>query len=126
VGEFHDAFDALAAARARLDALPESAAVERAELTERLELLRARMREMVVPVRTRAQIGDELRRLEARLDQMLRERINLVSQAGGSPAGDMGNVRHAFEINRRIDEATGRAGLEDRIRALRTELEESS
>jgi len=84
VGEFHDAFDALAAARARLDALPESAAVERAELTERLELLRARMREMVVPVRTRAQIGDELRRLEARLDQMLRERINLVSQAGGS------------------------------------------
>jgi len=57
---------------------------------------------------------------------MLRERINLVSQAGGSPAGDMGNVRHAFEINRRIDEATGRAGLEERIRALRTELEESS
>ena len=126
MGSFEDAFAALATARARFDELPESASAERAELAAELETLRARVRELVVPARPRAQIADELRRLEEQLDRMLRDRINLVSQAGGSPAGDMGNVTHAFQINQRIDEATDREALERRIRALRTELEESS
>jgi len=65
----------------------------------------------------------ELERLERRWDDLSKQRIDVVKQAGGgSVGGDFGFATDAQRINRSIDESGGRARIEARIKELRNRL----
>lgn len=65
----------------------------------------------------------ELETLERRWDQLSKQRIDVVKQAGGgSVGGDFGFAADAQRINRSIDETGGRAKIEARIKELRNRL----
>ena len=117
----------LAEVRYELDALPQTAPIsQRVQLEDRLAALRERaaiVRSEYDMPRTADEVREELRRVEGQLDALIRKRINLVSQAGGSRGGDFGNTYFAMQVNKEIDVAQGRADLEERIRELRRELE---
>lgn len=110
----------------RLADLPEDAFDAKAQLQSRQADLRseaARLREeSPVP---NEDLVDRLNRLEARWEQLRKERINLISQAGGgSEGGDFGFVSDAAEINRQIDEANDLQELETEIADIRRRLRE--
>jgi hypothetical protein len=65
----------------------------------------------------------ELERLERRWEELSKQRIDVVKQAGGgSVGGDFGFAADAQRINRSIDESGGRAEIEARIKELRNRL----
>ena len=74
--------------------------------------------------RSLERVRDELRAAEARLDDLLHRRIDVVRQAGGSQGGDFAFTADAMKINREIDAAQDRSGLEARVRLLRAKLRE--
>ncbi len=68
--------------------------------------------------RPTAVIRAEIDALEANAEELRKNRIDLVKQAGGgSRSGEMGNLG-GTELNRKIDEATGLSDLERRIAEL--------
>ena len=110
--------------RDRLDADPEPA--ERRRLEDRRDELR-RAAQLAMPGGPvgRERLREELRRAEARLDDLLGRRIDVVKQAGGGAmGGDFGLTADAMKINREIDADHDRAGLEARVRTLRAKLAE--
>lgn len=110
--------------RDRLDGDVE--AEERSRLEGRRDELRLAA-QLAVPFApaTADRVREELRGAEARLDDLLRRRIDVVKQAGGGGmGGDFGFTADAMAINREIDAAQDRQGLEARIRDLRTRLAE--
>lgn len=110
--------------RDRLDEQPDPGERERLE-ARRDELRKAAQLAMPGAVVTADRVRQELRAAEARLEDLHRRRIDVVKQAGGgSMGGDFGFTADAMEINRGIDKANDRAGLEARIRDLRSRLAE--
>jgi hypothetical protein len=108
----------LAAIRERLQDAVDAA--ERVALRDRQEELRAEARREV-PV-TPAEMRAELDRLVAAWDRLQRRRIDVVKQAGDLAAGNFGFTSDAVRINQKMDTASGRAELEDRIRLLKARL----
>lgn len=109
--------------RDRLDTGPVGEERDRLE-TRRDELRLAAQLAMPGPAVSVPQVREELRAAEAQLDELLGRRIDVVRQAGGSMGGDFGFTADAMKINREIDKAQGRTGLEARVRALRAKLAE--
>ena len=98
----------------------------RTEIEARQSELRieaARLRETIAP-RSEADLKAELYQLKARLDDVYRDRIDVIAQAGGGSAGgDFGLATDAAQLNRHIDAVSGKAEIEARIRALRAALD---
>jgi hypothetical protein len=108
--------------RDRLDESPEAA--ERNRLEGRRDELRlaAQLAMPGAPVSI-DRVREQLRGAEAQLDELLGRRIDVVKQAGGGGlGGDFGLTADAMKINREIDAAQDRAGIEARVRALRAKL----
>ncbi len=104
----------------RLSALPDEAYAERVELQHEQKLLRARaavLRESA-PI-DRESLEAELASLIARWEGLQGERIDVVTQSGGSYGGDTLSGMHAIELNRQIDASHGRDQIEARIAAIR-------
>ncbi|MDP8958620.1 MAG: hypothetical protein M3N51_05325 [Actinomycetota bacterium] len=115
----------LADIQERLIQLPDDAFGERLELKSRQEELRAEAAQLRSRVpETRKELEEELAALERQLDRLFQEHVDVVGQAGGSDAGDFGFTADAFHINKQIDQAGGREGLQDRIAEIRRRLEE--
>ena len=106
------------AERARVAA----SAVEKLDLEERRDELH-RMARRVVPV-SHGELRHQLERLVAAWERLQRQRIDVVKQAGDLAAGNFGFTSDAVRLNRKIDEAAGRADLERRIAELRSRLDE--
>ena len=102
-----------------------SSGEERARIAKRQKELRAEaaaLREVIAP-RSEADMRGELQRLEERLDDLYKKRIDVIRQAGGgSSGGDFGLATDAAQLNRHIDAASGKADIEAKIRALRAAL----
>ncbi len=113
----------LTAISQQLRALHPGATEERSALLARRAELRARAAEAWGKPRTRSEVTAELRHLEELLDELLEHgRIDQVKQAGGGAGGGFGFTADTWELNRQIDAAHDREGLERRIRELREEL----
>jgi hypothetical protein len=115
----------LAAIADELSALPEDSFEDRARLQKRRRELHNAATQLANdpsdPV-VRASLTEELERLEEQWLALQRDRIDVVKQAGDLAAGNFGLTSDAMRLNRAIDEARGRAELEERIRRLRTML----
>ncbi|MDX1690704.1 MAG: hypothetical protein R3290_06755 [Acidimicrobiia bacterium] len=109
--------------RDRLDDVTDAEERDRLE-TRRDELRVAAQLAMPGTPASVDQVRRELEAAERRLDDLLKRRIDVVRQAGGSMGGDFGFTADAMKINREIDKAQDRTGLEARIRALRARLQE--
>jgi len=118
----------LAALRSELDALGDDDLAMRIDLQAQREGLRAEARDIhdaAHPGAMERRWRSELIELEADWDRLARTRIDVVKQAGGGSAGgDFGFAADAQRLNRAIDEVHGRAGIEDRIKELRSLLAE--
>ncbi len=99
-----------------------ASATEKLDLEERRDELH-RMARRAAPV-SRGELQRQLERLVAAWERLQRQRIDLVKQAGDLAAGNFGFTSDAVRLNRKIDEAAGRADLERRIAELRTRLAE--
>ncbi len=107
----------------QLQALGPAATEERAALLARRAELRAHAAEAWGELRSREEVAAELRHLEGLLDRFLEHgRIDPVKQTGGGAGGGFGFTADTWELNRQIDAAHDREGLERRIRELRQEL----
>lgn len=115
----------LAGIQEQLLALPDDAFGERSRLVERQHELRAEAEGLRDELpETRAALVDELERLRARYDEIMRQRLNVAAAGAGDEA--QGGVASAQEVAFRMDEATGRRDLERRIVRLRARLAELS
>ncbi len=104
----------------RLSALPDDAFAERVELQHEQKLLRSRaavLREGAAI--DRVSLEAELAGLIARWESLQGERIDVVTQSGGSYGGDTLSGMHAMELNRQIDASHGRDRIEARIAEIR-------
>lgn len=104
----------------RLSALPDDAYAERMELQHERESLRnqaAVLREGTAI--DRVSLEAELAGLIARWESLQGERIDVVTQSGGSYGGDTLSGMHAMELNRQIDASHGRDRIEARIAEIR-------
>jgi hypothetical protein len=104
----------------RLSALPDDAYAERVELQHERERLRnqaAVLREGAAI--DRVSLEAELAGLIARWESLQGERIDVVTQSGGSYGGDTLSGMHAMELNRQIDASHGRDRIEARIAEIR-------
>jgi len=93
---------------------------ERIDLGERRRELRLAAERLDTP--SRDDLTAELRRLEEAWDGLQRQRIDVVKQAGDLAAGNFGFTSEAMRLNRAIDKAGGRDGMEKRIKELRALL----
>ena len=94
--------------------------VERVDLLERREELRREARE--IAPNSRAELEEQLDRLDKAWDRLQKQRIDVVKQAGDLAAGNFGFTSDAVRLNQKIDIASGRDELERRIRELRAKL----
>ncbi len=110
--------------RRQLAQAPADAYTTRIDLRERERDLQAQLAklERERPVDAAA-LRAELEALERRRDRLAKERIDVVSQAGGGSAGgDFAFATDAWKLNRQIDEATGLNEIEDRIAEIKARL----
>jgi hypothetical protein len=121
MGELDRILEELRFIRDRLDG--DVGSEERDRLEGRRDELRAAA-QLAMPATTVSvqRVRAELAAAEARLDDLLGRRIDVVRQAGGSLGGDFGFTADAMKINREIDAAQDRKGLETRVRELRSRL----
>ena len=108
----------LAAIRDRLQEAVDG--VERVDLLERREELRREARE--IAPNSRAELEEQLDRLDKAWDRLQKQRIDVVKQAGDLAAGNFGFTSDAVRLNQKIDIASGRDELERRVRELRAKL----
>ena len=108
----------LAAIRDRLQEAVDG--VERVDLLERREELRREARE--IAPNSRAELEEQLDRLDKAWDRLQKQRIDVVKQAGDLAAGNFGFTSDAVRLNQKIDIASGRDELERRIRELKAKL----
>jgi hypothetical protein len=105
-----------------LIALPDDAFAQRWELRKRQEELREQARAFAyAPDEDKFddELLDELRALRDRMKVIERQRINLVSQAGGgSMSGEMGNLG-GVKLNKSMDDASGLPKIKARIGAIK-------
>ena len=94
--------------------------VERVDLLERREELRREARE--ISPNSRAELEEQLDRLDKAWDRLQKQRIDVVKQAGDLAAGNFGFTSDAVRLNQQIDIASGRDELERRIRELKAKL----
>ncbi len=118
--------DELRSISGRLEELPAGATDERSRLLAR----RAELRDMAADTwggtRPREEVVAELRHLEKIRDDLLKHgHVDPVRQSGGGAGGGFGFTGDAWALNRKIDEAHDREGLERRIRELRTQLDDA-
>ncbi len=109
----------LAQVQDRLLALPDDAFGERWELRRQQDELRSKAASFAVVGDETRSDGDLLRELGALRQQMRaieRQRIDIVSQSGGSggSTSEMGNLG-ALKLNRAMDEAAGLLKIRERI-----------
>ena len=106
----------------RLNALPDDAFAERWELRTLQGELREKARAFAYEQdedKFDEDLLDELRALRERMKAIERQRIDLVSQAGGgSMSGEMGNLG-GVKLNRSMDEASGLPKIKARIGAIK-------
>jgi hypothetical protein len=105
-----------------LIALPDDAFAQRWELRKRQEDLREQARAFAYALdedKFDEDLLDELRALRDRMKAIERQRINLVSQAGGgSMSGEMGNLG-GVKLNKSMDDASGLPGIKARIGVIK-------
>ena len=107
----------------RLDALPEGARDERAELQRRRDQLHTAARDL--QPEDPAEMRAELRRLETLWESIRKDHIDVVKQAGDvGSGGAFGFTADAMAINRAIDENAGKEEIESRIKYLKSRLAE--
>ncbi len=97
--------------------LPDDAFAERYELKEKQRALRAEAAQFAQHMDDDQPSDDlllELSSLRSRMIAIERQRINLVTQAGTTSAGEMGNLG-GFAINQGIEEAMGLPNIKTRI-----------
>lgn len=106
----------------QLNALPDDAFAQRWELRNRQAELREKARAFsYAPDEDKfdEDLLDELRALRGRMKTIERQRIDLVSQAGGgSMSGEMGNLG-GVKLNRSMDDASGLPEIKARIGAIK-------
>ena len=99
-------------------ALPDDAFTEKYELLKERDRLReeaAGYANELEAQRSDAELLAELDALRSQMKALAKQKINLVSQAGGgSDAGEMGNLG-AVDINRRMMQASGADQIQARI-----------
>ena len=124
--DLDDVLADLAEVRDAIDRLADDDTAGRIALRGRRDRLRAEARMIDAaadPAAATRSLRSELVALEAAWDRLAGQRIDVVKQAGGgSMGGDFGFAADAQRLNRRIDEAGGRDGIEARIRVLRSLL----
>jgi hypothetical protein len=110
----------------RLMDLPADAYDERAELEARREALHAEaaaLRESIGDPRPTPEIETELESLQARLQHVAAQGIDVVSQAGGSGL-EVSGATDTLDLNRRIEASQGADELRTRIKHLEKVLAE--
>ena len=112
----------LADVQDRILALPSDAFAQRWELRKEQDALREEAREFAYAMdedKFDDELLSELRALRDRMMAIERQRIDLVSQAGGgSMSGEMGNLG-GVKINRGIDNAMGLPAIKARIGVIK-------
>ena len=97
--------------------LPDDAFAERFELKEKQAALRAEAAEFAQHMdddRSSDDLVTELASLRSRMVAIERQRIDLVTQAGSTSAGEMGNLG-GYGINKGIEDAMGLPKIKARI-----------
>jgi len=108
----------LASIRGRLEEAVD--ADVRLDLQERREELHREARDAAP--NPRAELEQQLDRLDKAWDRLQKQRIDVVKQAGDLAAGNFGFTADAVRLNQQIDRASGREELERRIRELKAKL----
>lgn len=113
----------LAAVNKQIWALPDDAFAEKYELQKRRDVLRAQAEEYAVDAdkdRATPQLLAELSGLRLQLGQIERQKIDLVTQAGGGATGtsNMTNLGGVL-LNAQIMEASGAGRLQARIGVIK-------
>lgn len=111
----------------QLDRLEPDATIRRIELHDRQHDLRAQLHSLVPDydyLRPGSELETELAGLEAQLEEIRRQHINVAEQDGEGPLAKEAGGTDAMNIDRVIDESRGVRGLADRITELRRHLEE--
>ena len=121
--EPRDIFRELADVQKALLDLPDDAYAERFELRKRQDELRAIARSGDNPMdagRSNEELLGELRALRTQMKSIEKQRIDLVTQAGGggSSTSEMGNLG-GVKINIGIDDALGLPRIKSRIGVLK-------
>ncbi|MDH3684341.1 MAG: hypothetical protein OEV40_30845 [Acidimicrobiia bacterium] len=115
----------LAAVHDALRELPDDAFAEKYELLKRQDALRDEAAQYAIDLdagRSDAELLAELAGLRSQLTQLEKQKIDLVTQAGGgSGGGEMGNIG-AAALNAQLMEAGGGARIQARIGAVKGAL----
>ncbi len=118
--------DELRSISERLSELSPGATNERSRLLARRAELRDLAADTWGGTRPREEVVAELRHLEElRNDLLAHGHVDPVRQSGGGAGGGFGFTADAWTLNRKIDEAHDREGLEHRIRELRAALDDA-
>jgi hypothetical protein len=120
----------LAAVDEAIRALPDDAFAEKHELLKQQDALRAEAARYAADIdaeRPDADLLAELSGLRSQLAQFDRQRIDLVTQAGGGASGtaNMGNLG-GVALNARMAEATGAGRIQSRIGVIKGILSDRS
>ena len=118
-----DVFAELRAIDQQMRSLPESAYEERLALRQRRRELHARASELGHATRSAEAVRQELTKLRELHRAILDRHLSVGHVGGGNGPGGGGiEPRYVFDVNTAIDEGWDRAGIEQRIRELESDL----
>ncbi len=116
-------FSELRAIDQQMSALPESAYQERLALKQRRRELHAQASELGHGARSAEAVRRELTRLRELRRAILDRHLSVGHVGGGNGPGGGGiEPRYVFDVNTAIDAGWDRAGIEQRIRELESDL----